>query len=144
MRFIMLGLMAVLLLGLDAIAEKRIALVIGNSAYETNGWTLTNPVNDAELISTSLERVGFEVHQLLDADRNQMEEAFQDHADRLKEAGEDAVGFFFYAGPRQQDKTGSIFTSGFLNSSQQSTQQTNLSNMSNINHISWVRNSYNF
>ena len=104
MRLILLGLMAVLSLGLDAFAEKRIALVIGNSAYETNGWTLTNPVNDAELITTSLERVGFEVHQLLDADRNQMEEAFQDHADRLKAAGEDAVGFFFYAGHGAQHR----------------------------------------
>ncbi|MEL6414703.1 MAG: caspase family protein [Pseudomonadota bacterium] len=104
MRLILLGLVAVLSLGLEAFAEKRIALVIGNSAYETTGWSLTNPVNDAALISTSLERVGFEVHQLLDADRNQMEQAFQDHADRLKEAGEDAVGFFFYAGHGAQHR----------------------------------------
>ena len=104
MRLILLGLLVAISLQLSAFAEKRIALVIGNSAYETTGWALANPTNDAELISIALERVGFEVHQLLDADRNQMEEAFQDHADRLKEAGEDAVGFFFYAGHGAQHR----------------------------------------
>lgn len=104
MRLIFLGLLAMVSFGLDAVAEKRIALVIGNSAYETTGWALANPTNDAELMSIALESVGFEVHQLLDADRNQMEEAFQDHADRLKDAGEDAVGFFFYAGHGAQHR----------------------------------------
>ena len=104
MRLILLGLLAAISFQLSAFAEKRIALVVGNSAYETPGWALANPTNDAELISIALERVGFEVHQLLDADRNQMEEAFQDHADRLKAAGEDAVGFFFYAGHGAQHR----------------------------------------
>jgi hypothetical protein len=104
MRLILLCLLAILTLGLNAVAEKRIALVIGNSAYETNGWTLANPTNDAKLITRSLEAVGFEVHQLLDADKPAMEEGFQQHADRLKAAGEDAVGFFFYAGHGAQHR----------------------------------------
>lgn len=87
-----------------ALAEKRIALVIGNSAYETTGWDLENPVNDAELISGALETVGFEVHTVLDGSKTDIEEAFQAHADRLKEAGEEAVGFFFYAGHGAQHR----------------------------------------
>ena len=104
MRLILLVLSFALGLVPAAFAEKRIALVIGNSAYETDGWRLLNPTNDAELLGRALESVGFEVHQLLDADKTSMEEAFQAHADRLKDAGEDAVGFFFFAGHGAQHR----------------------------------------
>jgi len=104
MRLIFLSFVVITSLTLEAIAEKRIALVIGNSAYETTGWDLENPANDAKLLAGSLEAVGFEVHTLLDGNKDSMEEAFQQHADRLKEAGEDAVGFFFYAGHGAQHR----------------------------------------
>ncbi len=104
MRFIILCLILCTSGFNPALAEKRIALVIGNSAYETTGWDLENPVNDAELISGALETVGFEVHTVLDGSKTDMEEAFQAHADRLKEAGEEAVGFFFYAGHGAQHR----------------------------------------
>lgn len=104
MRLILLSLMVFASIAAEAIAEKRIALVIGNSAYETDGWLLENPSNDAALITGALETVGFEVHTLVDADKSQMEEAFQAHADRLKAAGEDAVGFFFFAGHGAQHR----------------------------------------
>ena len=42
-----------------AATEQRIALVIGNARYETGG-TLANPVNDARLIRSTLERLNFE------------------------------------------------------------------------------------
>ncbi len=41
--------------GTPALAEKRIALVIGNSAYTTAGL-LTNPANDAAAISEMFRR----------------------------------------------------------------------------------------
>lgn len=104
MRLILLSLFLCASLVLPAMAEKRIALVIGNSAYETTGWDLENPANDAELLASALENVGFEVHSLIDGDKTSMEEAFQAHADRLKDAGEDAVGFFFYAGHGAQHR----------------------------------------
>ncbi|MCH9750627.1 MAG: caspase family protein, partial [Alphaproteobacteria bacterium] len=104
MRFIILCLILCTSGFNPALAEKRIALVIGNSTYETTGWDLENPVNDAELISGALETVGFEVHTVLDGSKTDMEEAFQAHADRLKEAGEEAVGFFFYAGHGAQHR----------------------------------------
>lgn len=104
MRLILLSLMLCVGLISPAQAEKRIALVIGNSDYQTNGWDLQNPVNDAGLISGALEAVGFEVHTVLDGSKTDMEVAFQAHADRLKDAGEDAVGFFFYAGHGAQHR----------------------------------------
>lgn len=104
MRLILLSLMMSLGLTLTAVAEQRIALVIGNSDYTTDGWDLENPINDAELLALALAEVGFDVHTLLDGDKTSMEEAFQAHADRLKEAGEDAVGFFFYAGHGAQHR----------------------------------------
>ena len=104
MRIIFITLIAMFGTLLSAEAEKRIALVVGNSDYATTGWQLDNLVNDATLLASSLERVGFEVHTLLNADKTSMEVAFQAHADRLKAAGEDAVGFFFYAGHGAQHR----------------------------------------
>ncbi|MFO1183519.1 MAG: SUMF1/EgtB/PvdO family nonheme iron enzyme [Bauldia sp.] len=43
-----------------ALAEKRVALVIGNSAYRTVG-ALPNPANDAKLMKSGLEAAGFTV-----------------------------------------------------------------------------------
>lgn len=104
MRIILSCFFALFGLMLNAQAEQRIALVIGNNDYAVTGWQLDNPVNDATLLASALERVGFEVHTLLNGDKTSMEEAFQAHADRLKAAGEDAVGFFFYAGHGAQHR----------------------------------------
>ena len=41
-------------------AEKRVALVIGNGAYQ-NTAALSNPVNDADDMAVALRGVGFEV-----------------------------------------------------------------------------------
>lgn len=79
-------------------AEKRIALVIGNSHYDTAGWDLANPINDANAISEALKNVGFEVHLITDATADGMRDAFQQHGVRLKSAGTDAIGFVFFAG----------------------------------------------
>lgn len=83
----------------------RIALVIGNSNYEQSGWALANPRNDAELISETLEQIGFDVLLVLDADEDQMEDAFQQHGDRLAAAGPDAIGVLYYAGHAVQSQS---------------------------------------
>ena len=44
--------------------EKRLALVIGNSAYEKG--ELNNPVNDAKLIAKTLDSLDFEVIEAYD------------------------------------------------------------------------------
>ena len=49
--------------------EKRIALVIGNADYsDSYGYgNLENPVNDAELMTLTLEKAGFQVIFVKDA-----------------------------------------------------------------------------
>ncbi len=75
-------------------AAKRVALVIGNSAY-TNAPALPNPRNDAEDIAAALTELGFDVIPGLDLDREGMEDAI----DRFGAAAEGAdVALVFYAG----------------------------------------------
>ncbi len=76
--------------------ENRIALVIGNSAYESG--PLPNPANDAKLMSEALTGLGFEVIARRNADQITMKRAIQEFGARLEKAGPDSVGLFYYAG----------------------------------------------
>ena len=78
-------------------AEKRIALIIGNSAYETIS-ALDNPKNDADLMREALEDVGFEVIVAKDASFSDMRRAIRKFGRKLRSSGKDAVGLFYYAG----------------------------------------------
>jgi len=78
---------------LPAAPERRLALVIGNSAYSSG--PLKNPVNDASAMGSQLQKLGFTVILKKNADLRGMEEALTDFGDRLKRGG---VGLFFYAG----------------------------------------------
>lgn len=96
--------LAALLLGLlllasvgGARAETRIALVIGNGQYEAI-TPLRNAVSDGQLMAESLGQVGFDVTLLTDADQNEMKRAVADFGRRLRSAGPDATGLFYYAG----------------------------------------------
>ena len=51
---------ALLLVCEPAFAEKRVALVLGNSAYQ-NVAPLANPVNDSARIASTLKDAGFDV-----------------------------------------------------------------------------------
>ncbi len=75
-------------------AERRVALVIGNSAYEHTA-SLANPKSDAEAVAASLERLGFEVLTGLDADIHQMIGLVRDFSRALEGAD---VALFYYAG----------------------------------------------
>ncbi|TDQ84522.1 formylglycine-generating enzyme required for sulfatase activity [Dongia mobilis] len=81
-----------------AMAEPRLALVIGNSNYGQEMGRLANPANDAELMAATLQKLGFEVTRLVDADQKQMKRAIADFGSALLAAGPDAAGLFFYAG----------------------------------------------
>lgn len=102
-RIFSLLLVAILIGSVPVHAETRIALVIGNGDYETRGWDLRNPTNDADLIARSLSKVGFQVHTIKNATRTQMEKAFKAHGDRLAEAGPNSVGFVYFAGHGVQE-----------------------------------------
>jgi hypothetical protein len=76
-RCICLAFVPALCLGMfasPAFAEKRVALVIGNSAYQS-APPLPNPSNDAQDVAASLERSGFETIVGIDLDKAGMDEA---------------------------------------------------------------------
>jgi uncharacterized caspase-like protein len=75
-------------------AEKRVALVIGNSAYRPPG-ELINPRNDATDVAAALKSHGFQVIEGFDLDKVALDRKLRDFAAAL--AGAD-VGLFFYAG----------------------------------------------
>ncbi len=81
-----------------AYADKRVALVIGNSEYGTQ-MRLLNPRNDAQDMADSLKSLGFEVFLHVDADKQSFTRALEDFTRAV--AGAD-VGLFFYAGHGMQ------------------------------------------
>jgi len=74
-------------------AERRVALVIGNSAYKSA--PLKNPANDARDMAAALQRLGFDVALLLDAGQKQMDAAVREFGLKLRQGG---AGLFYYAG----------------------------------------------
>lgn len=78
----------------EARADRRVALVIGNGAYQ-NTAELPNPGNDANDMAAALKRLGFEVVEGRDLDKRSMERTIRQFG--IKLAGAD-VAFFFYAG----------------------------------------------
>ena len=78
--------------------EKRIALVIGNSAY-LGGQALRNPVNDANLMARTLKSLGFYVIKCVNASELQMEDAIESFSRKLPNYN---VALFYYAGHGMQ------------------------------------------
>jgi uncharacterized caspase-like protein len=92
--------LACLVLGLaagPAVAQDRIALVIGNSSYSSVS-ALDNPSRDAQLIASTLEAIDFQVTLLIDATQNEMKRALSDFGRSLRNGGADTTGLFYYAG----------------------------------------------
>jgi uncharacterized caspase-like protein len=78
----------------SALAQSRVALVIGNSAYQHTP-TLANPKNDATDIGAALKRVGFQVIDGFDLDKANLDRKIRDFGTALQGAN---LGVFFYAG----------------------------------------------
>ena len=86
---------AFLLVCCPAWAEKRVALVIGNSTYQ-NADHLANPANDAMLVAAALKRAGFDVvESQLDLKSVDMRRALRDFHDQTVDAD---VAVVYYAG----------------------------------------------
>jgi tetratricopeptide (TPR) repeat protein len=80
-------------------AEKRYALIIGNSNYSKELGMLKNPVNDATDIATELRQSDFEVQLLTNATYIQIREAVRKFHEKLTNGPKDqTVGLFYYAG----------------------------------------------
>jgi carboxyl-terminal processing protease len=80
-----------------AFADRRIALVIGNSAYR-NVTRLDNPRNDAVLMANTLQNLGFKLTgggAQLDLDKAGLDAAVQKFGGELQGAD---VAMFYYAG----------------------------------------------
>jgi hypothetical protein len=85
-------------LGAPCLADKRVALVIGNGAYK-NTAALTNPPNDAADVAEALKAIGFDVTLKVDIEKRQMDQAIAQFAREGR--GADAV-LFYYAGHGMQ------------------------------------------
>ncbi len=86
---------ALLLLCQPAFAEKRVALVLANSAYQ-NVAPLTNPVNDGTVMAATLKDAGFDVVDFRrDLPAAETRRALRDFADRARDAD---IAVVYYAG----------------------------------------------
>ena len=74
--------------------EKRLALVIGNSNYDSIA-KLANPVNDAKLIARTLDSLDFEVILATDLDKGEFMSKVVEFG---KKRADYDVGFVYYAG----------------------------------------------
>jgi uncharacterized caspase-like protein len=92
---VVLAAAALLLVCQPALAEKRVALVLANSAYQ-NVAPLANPVNDGAVMAATLKGAGFDVvdyrHDLAAAETRR---ALRDFADRARDAD---IAVVYYAG----------------------------------------------
>ncbi len=81
----------------SALADARVALVIGNGAYTDMG-SLRNPANDAKLMAKTLKKLGFDVTLALDVDQKEMRRRIRDFGAALIAGGPHTTGLFYYAG----------------------------------------------
>ena len=92
---ICLFLVVLLLFCQPASAGNRVALIIGNSAYK-NAAPLSNPINDAQIVETTLKNAGFDLVQTrLDLQAAEMRRTLRDFADQSRDAD---VAVVYYAG----------------------------------------------
>ncbi len=97
MRHALVGILStflILVLSCEAMAERRVALVIGNGAY-TETVPLANSPNDANDIAQALGNLDFQVVKIVDGDKLSMERAIRKFGTLLRGAD---VALFFYAG----------------------------------------------
>ena len=88
---VLAGLMAA---GIEAHAEQRVALVIGNATYR-NAAPLRNTINDANAVGDKLRALGFTVDLATDQDARGMRDAIRSFGTKASKAD---VALVFYAG----------------------------------------------
>lgn len=94
-RFLLFSLFVAWLGCGSAFAEKRIALVMGNSAYKSVP-RLTNPVNDVALVGSMFKNAGFDWIEIkTDLSASEMRKALREFGGRARDA---EVAVIYYAG----------------------------------------------
>jgi formylglycine-generating enzyme required for sulfatase activity len=97
------------LLPSHARAEAKIALLIGNQAYDPSVGALKNPLNDIALVAQALSRQGFDVLPAIkNAKRTDILGGVRDLVRRLNAAGAGAIGFIYYSGHGAAEKDTNI------------------------------------
>lgn len=92
---IALALLAAVLVSAPAQAEKRIALVIGNSAYKKSA-TLPNPASDASAMGSMLKSAGFDIVETkLNTSASELRKSLRDFTAKSREAD---IAVIYYAG----------------------------------------------
>jgi uncharacterized caspase-like protein len=91
---VLLSLIVMMFSAQSAMADKRVAFVVGNGAYK-NVAQLPNPPVDAKAMAAVLRNVGFEVVEGVNLTRDKMTEKLLDFGKRAQGAD---VAVFFYAG----------------------------------------------
>jgi uncharacterized caspase-like protein len=82
----------------NAQGEKRVALLIGNQAYNAKVGPLKNPHDDVMLVSAALRSLGFAVTAIRDADYRSMDAAIKRHAAAVRREGHGTVSLLYYSG----------------------------------------------
>jgi formylglycine-generating enzyme required for sulfatase activity len=84
----------------SAMAEEpaRLALLIGNSGYAQKVGPLKNPRNDVAIVGAALNKLGFKVTIVNDADYRAMDTAIKRYVADVRSAGRGAISFFYYSG----------------------------------------------
>ncbi|MDC7788632.1 caspase family protein [Rhodoplanes sp. TEM] len=80
-----------------ALAESRVALVIGNASYKAVP-VLDNPANDSKAMADLLRSADFEVITARDLGQTEMRRAIGDFARTVQAKGSDTVALVYYAG----------------------------------------------
>ena len=91
-RIITLAVMINLAIAFPALAEKRLAMVIGNANYQ-HAAPLKNPNNDALDVAAALKRLDFEVTLSVDLTKPQFDQALKEFGEHVDSA--DVVLFYF-------------------------------------------------
>jgi hypothetical protein len=93
------------LLPSGAFAEARIALLIGNQAYDASVGVLKNSHNDIAVVGEALRAQNFDVlPPIKDASRSAILGGVRELVRRLNEAGAGSIGFLYYSGHGAAEK----------------------------------------
>jgi hypothetical protein len=103
MRFLVALICSLAFLGQPntAWAQERFALLIGNKDYSSKIGRLKNPVIDVGLVRDALIKTGFNpknIEVVVNANLGALNKARRQFQQRLRAAGDDALGFFYYSG----------------------------------------------
>ncbi|HWL19811.1 MAG TPA: caspase family protein [Bradyrhizobium sp.] len=85
---------ALFLVSGPALADKRVALILGNSNYQ-NVPALSNPINDGGVMAATFRNAGFDVVSRYDLSALDTRRVLRDFADRARDAD---VAVIYYAG----------------------------------------------